>query len=663
MTSNQTAPTPLTPLQRIPSLDILRGFALLGILVMNIQAFSMVTAAYSFPPAGGNLTGINFGVWAISHIFADQKFMTIFTILFGAGIVLMSERLEQRQGSSAGVFMRRMLILGIIGFLHAHLLWYGDILFTYGICGICVFWLRKLRASVLYCLGGVLLWMPFLIIFILMQVVPDLMEFPEISEMDDLHEISAYRGSWLEQMTYRIPAALVVQTIVLALWGFWRVSGLMLIGMAMYKNGVLTNQRSRKFYIALIGAGSCMGFPLVIYEMNRNVAEYWSAETILFFGDFYNYWGSILISNAYIGICMLLCRSAAGIRFAQPLANLGRTALSNYLLQTILATTIFYGHGFGLFARVDRVGQILIVFGIWIIQTGVTSMWLSSFQFGPVEWVWRSLTYLKLQPLWKMEHPVRNRGGKPIISQEVNATVLIWHLRWNADDPLTTQILKNLSAEEKEQVQRYYFHKDRIRYAYTHTALRAILGSIIRVHPAEIVYQHNEYGKPSLHGHAGLHFNLSHTDEAGLIAVTQAGEVGVDMERINSETATLDIARRFFSDREYQQLFSCPPADQSRAFFRCWTRKEAYIKARGRGLSLPLRDFDVSLEEHPENALLATRPDAKEAENWMIIPLNVSIEYQAALAVRWCRVTLQEYYYDCKNNNFPDGRGERLNHL
>ena len=128
--------------------------------------------------------------------------------------------------------------------------------------------------------------------------------------------------------------------------------------------------------------------------------------------------------------------------------------------------------------------------------------------------------------------------------------------------------------------------------------------------------------------------------------------MGVDMERINSETATLDIARRFFSDREYQQMFSCTPADQSRAFFRCWTRKEAYIKARGRGLSLPLRDFDVSLEEHPENALLATRPDAKEAENWMIIPLNVSIEYQAALAVRWCRVTLQEYYYDCKNNNF-----------
>ena len=116
---------------RIQSIDVLRGFALLGILVMNIQSFSMIEAAYGNPTAYGSLEGANYWVWLLSHVMADQKFMTIFSMLFGAGIVLMTSRQEETSGRSAAVHYRRMGVLAIFGMLHAYLFWYGDILFGY----------------------------------------------------------------------------------------------------------------------------------------------------------------------------------------------------------------------------------------------------------------------------------------------------------------------------------------------------------------------------------------------------------------------------------------------------------------------------------------------------------------------------------------------------
>ena len=140
-----TQPGPVVQTERIPTLDVMRGFALLGILLMNIQSFSMIYAAYFNPASYGDLTGVHLWVWILSHLLADQKFMTLFSMLFGAGIVLMAERAEARGRRPAGLHYRRMLILILLGAIHAYLVWYGDILVVYGMSGLVVylFWRRS----------------------------------------------------------------------------------------------------------------------------------------------------------------------------------------------------------------------------------------------------------------------------------------------------------------------------------------------------------------------------------------------------------------------------------------------------------------------------------------------------------------------------------------
>ena len=148
---------PVTQSDRIVPIDVLRGFAVLGILVMNIQAFSMIGAAYFNPTAYGNFQGLNYAVWLISHLLADSKFMTIFSLLFGAGIVLMSERMESTGRKPTPVHYRRMVILLIIGIAHAYLLWDGDVLYAYAMCGILVFLFRRLKPTTLIVFGLVVI--------------------------------------------------------------------------------------------------------------------------------------------------------------------------------------------------------------------------------------------------------------------------------------------------------------------------------------------------------------------------------------------------------------------------------------------------------------------------------------------------------------------------
>ena len=145
------SPTKLN--ERIQSLDIIRGIAILGILIMNIQSFSMPGSAYSNPLAFGDLNGINKWVWIVSHVFADMKFMNIFSILFGAGIILVTSKSEIKTGKSASLHYKRTFWLLILGLFHAHLIWYGDILFTYALCALILFPLRKIKPSIQLLLG------------------------------------------------------------------------------------------------------------------------------------------------------------------------------------------------------------------------------------------------------------------------------------------------------------------------------------------------------------------------------------------------------------------------------------------------------------------------------------------------------------------------------
>jgi len=401
---------PVTAKERIVSLDVLRGVALLGILPMNIQAFSMISAAYMNPTAYGDLHGANYWVWYFCHLLADEKFMTIFSMLFGAGIFLMTSHVEAAGRKPAPLHYRRMGWLILFGVLHSYLLWFGDILFTYGLCGMLAYCYRKMspRKLIVYGVGFIAVTT---VLFLwtarsLPHMPPAKAEFlrqglwqptPEMKA----HELAAYRSGWLGEMRQRANDSLTGEVSGFIYLAFWRVEGCMLIGMALFKLGVFSAKRSAKLYWTFLAAAVLVGFPVILFGVHHDIAAGWEFRQAFFIGSQYNYWASMLVSLGWVGATMLVFQSPTLRGFTRPIAAVGRMAFSNYIFDTVVCTTIFYGFGFGMFGKVSRVTQIQIVTAIWIAQLILSSIWMRYFQFGPLEWLWRSLTYWKRQPFRK----------------------------------------------------------------------------------------------------------------------------------------------------------------------------------------------------------------------------------------------------------------------
>jgi len=200
-------------------------------------------------------------------------------------------------------------------------------------------------------------------------------------------------------MEPRFKAAIFFQTFLFLIGIAWRAGGMMLIGMALYKLGVFSAARSNRFYLGLVGVGLLVGIPVVMYGVHRNELADWSLKYSFFFGPQWNYWASILVALGWVGAVMLACKSRMLQPLTRPFAAVGQMALTNYLMQTVLCTFIFYGHGLGRFGMFERWQQFLVVVGVWVLQLVVSPIWLRYFRFGPAEWLWRSLSYLKLQPM------------------------------------------------------------------------------------------------------------------------------------------------------------------------------------------------------------------------------------------------------------------------
>ena len=397
---------PVTGTDRIDALDTLRGFALLGILVMNIQIFAMPDAAYFFPTAYGDLGGLNGLVWLLGELLASSKFITIFSMLFGAGIVLMNDRAKARGRGFAGLHYRRMWWLLIIGLVHAYLLWPGDILVSYALCGLFVFLFRNVRPGRLVIAGLV-----FLIIGSSLSCLTgwSSQAWPEevITEFENgfypppaeiAEEIEHMRGGFSSQMKVRLPNAAYMHATVFPFYMVWRGASAMLLGMALFKWGVFSARSSRRTYLIFIALGILAGIPLSGLGIIRRVAIDWAPIHSFFVLGQYNYWGSYLTALGWIGLVMLICQSGALPGLRRRLAAVGRMALTNYLMHTVLCSLIFYGYGLALFGSVSRVGQVGITVAIWMFQLWLAPLWLDRFRFGPMEWMWRSLSYLKRQP-------------------------------------------------------------------------------------------------------------------------------------------------------------------------------------------------------------------------------------------------------------------------
>jgi 4'-phosphopantetheinyl transferase len=246
---------------------------------------------------------------------------------------------------------------------------------------------------------------------------------------------------------------------------------------------------------------------------------------------------------------------------------------------------------------------------------------------------------------------MENRTGQPEWqpaarpSELAAAEVHVWRIPLECDDAALDRLQAMLADDERRRAERFYFEKDRRHFIACRGALRSLLAGYLARHPAELRFTYTTYGKPLLaehFGEAGLRFNLSHSHGLALLAVTRGREIGVDLERIREDLDGEQLAERFFSPREVAVLRSLAPELRREAFFHCWTRKEAYIKANGKGLSLPLDQFDVTLRPGEAAALLATYYDPSEAPRWSMRGLTPGEGFVGALAVEghfgslWC---------------------------
>ena len=220
----------------------------------------------------------------------------------------------------------------------------------------------------------------------------------------------------------------------------------------------------------------------------------------------------------------------------------------------------------------------------------------------------------------------------------------IWRLSLNIPTDSVKLTESTLSADEAERAARFRFEVDKNRFIVSHGVLRNILGRYLHRDPAELKFSVNQYGKPALVD-STLEFNLSHSGDFALIAVTQGRRIGVDVEHIRQGISSHVIAQQYFSKSEVAELQSLPLEQRVNGFFTCWTRKEAYIKAQGLGLALPLESFDVSLTPGQPAILRATRPDEKESTRWTLRSLDVDPNYAGAVAVEVADLDFRLFSY------------------
>jgi 4'-phosphopantetheinyl transferase len=210
----------------------------------------------------------------------------------------------------------------------------------------------------------------------------------------------------------------------------------------------------------------------------------------------------------------------------------------------------------------------------------------------------------------------------------------VWHWPLDVSALQVADSRKVLSPDELERAERYRFDQHRNEFILTRAVLRMVLASYTEQSPESLSFDYSAQGKPALkNGPPDLRFNVSHTEGLAVLALVREREIGVDAEKIRAQPDAQKLAKRFFSAREQLFLGKLSGDELQRAFFRCWTRKEAYIKAKGEGLSIPLHAFDVSLEEDQPAALVGTRPDPTEAGRWTLYDLSVGQGYAAALTV------------------------------
>jgi uncharacterized protein len=430
-TSGSSPLAPVVEGERLSSVDVLRGVAVLGILLMNILDFGVAYRGPEgdlIPSAGPGWADLAY--WGISHVLFEGKMRGLFSLLFGAGVVLLTSRLESRSGGEAvaDIYYRRTLWLIAFGLFHAYFIWSGDILFDYGLAGLALFPLRKLRPSTLITVGVLILALATLKDY---RAPLETRRHRDEAAAADRAEAAGKtlteeqrdaRKQWEEELKGLRPTPEKVAKQVadhragyLTLFasrakevarsqpkGFYHnavfdVGGMMLVGMGLMRLGVLSARRKSGVYSAMAAFGYAVGVPLGVYSGYK----IWSSGFDPFVYEDMGVWytpARLAMVLGHVGLIVWLFKAGYLPGLSARLASVGRMALTNYLAASLICTFVFDGFGLGLYDRLSRHQVLVVVAAVWALQLFLSPVWLRHFQYGPAEWLWRTLTYAKRQP-------------------------------------------------------------------------------------------------------------------------------------------------------------------------------------------------------------------------------------------------------------------------
>jgi uncharacterized protein len=413
---------------RINSLDVIRGIALLGILLMNINGMGL-PFAYSDPTIAGGSEGLNLQVWIANNMFFEGTMRGLFTMLFGSGVILLTSRLEKNGAgiTTADIYYRRILWLLLFGIINVYVfLWHGDILYPYAIFGLMLFPFRNASVKNLVLVGCLLISIG--VLWDISDYRNDLETQKNGIEMQTLKEqgvtlnenqesdlkkweklntkhtpkevqekIEKMRQGYWSVLMEKVNGNQFMQTwLPYRLWP-WDILSFMLLGMALFKLRVFHGERSNKFYILLLVIGYLIGLSINYMETTMLIDSDFDPVIISKADQSYQI-GRLFTTLGHIGLFMLFIKSGILGFLQKSLAAVGKLALTNYLTHSVVTSIIFYGDGLALFGQLERYELYYIVSAIWIIQLIFSPIWLKYFLYGPAEWLWRSLTYQQKQP-------------------------------------------------------------------------------------------------------------------------------------------------------------------------------------------------------------------------------------------------------------------------
>ena len=418
-----TKQVPVPPSARIRCIDGLRGLALLGILPMNILVFGLPLQSYTSPVADGAVAGADLAAYVAGELLVEGAMRALFSMLFGAGIAMLATG-ERAKG--AAIYYRRQILLLCVGLVDVLvLLWIGDILIPYALVGMILYPCRNWRPKALFVAAGLTFASLALLhgaMFAVLTIVPERakaveeriaageeVSAGERSLLDGWSEVEAelvptdeideqearrFRGSYSESFTAN--AAMFRDLWPLVLYILWDSSACMLLGLALFKTGVLRGARSQRFYTVLAVVGVTTGLAVNGYEVAMKVGTDYSIQWTSGFAPTYDL-GRVSWALGIAAITVIAFRRGWLARVGDGLVAVGRMALTNYILQSALALVIFHDLGLGLWNDLARHQLYMVVLAQWFVHVAVSTWWLRRFRFGPLEWLWRSLTYGRIE--------------------------------------------------------------------------------------------------------------------------------------------------------------------------------------------------------------------------------------------------------------------------